>query len=168
MCVFLINRSFDPVVTALSLIFQQRICIRLNNKMSTNKLAQASSIPLDMISSVTSIEQKIKIDAILVAEFDIDVGSSITQQHPANFIKSNVFEPAMNEKYTTYFFFLISTRTVSYENERECVCSSFAELMLPDGAHLRDEDWTYAILKQPEGGKLTADEARYYYTTSSS
>ncbi|KAI8816280.1 docking domain of Afi1 for Arf3 in vesicle trafficking-domain-containing protein [Fimicolochytrium jonesii] len=61
------------------------------------------------------------VDSILVAEFDIDRGSSLTHQYP---IDTGV-DPHV-----------------------------LAELMLPDGAHLRDEDWTMFLLNQKEAGQM--------------
>ncbi|KAJ3185771.1 hypothetical protein HDU85_001131 [Gaertneriomyces sp. JEL0708] len=55
------------------------------------------------------------VDYILVAEFDIDKGSSLTYQYPSE------------------------TGTDAH---------MLAELMLPDGAHLREEDWTMFFLNQ--------------------
>ncbi|KAJ3143847.1 hypothetical protein HK101_003012 [Irineochytrium annulatum] len=57
-------------------------------------------------------------DYILVAEFDIDKGSSLTHQFP----KETGTDPHV-----------------------------LAELMLPDGAHLREEDWTMFFLNQKQG-----------------
>ncbi|KAI9203833.1 stabilization of polarity axis-domain-containing protein [Polychytrium aggregatum] len=56
------------------------------------------------------------VDHIMVADFDIDKGASLTHQYP--------------------------TKTGTHEN-------ILAELMLPDGAHLRDEDWTMFFINQP-------------------
>ncbi|KAJ3034133.1 hypothetical protein HDV00_005418 [Rhizophlyctis rosea] len=58
---------------------------------------------------------------ILVAEFDIDKGSSLTYQYP----EETGTDPHM-----------------------------LAELMLPDGAHLREEDWTMFFLNQ----KIASDD----------
>ncbi|KAJ3049581.1 hypothetical protein HK102_012465, partial [Quaeritorhiza haematococci] len=55
------------------------------------------------------------VDHILVAEFDIDKGSSLTYQYP---------------------------------KETGTDAHILAELMLPDGAHLREEDWTVFFLNQ--------------------
>ncbi len=52
----------------------------------------------------------------LLAEFDIDKGSTLAYQYP---------EPTGHDPHT------------------------LAELMLPDGAHLRREDWTFFFLKPP-------------------
>ncbi|KAI8586833.1 stabilization of polarity axis-domain-containing protein, partial [Geranomyces variabilis] len=57
------------------------------------------------------------VDAILVAEFDIDKGSALTFQYPC------------------------STGTDAHV---------LSELMLPDGAHNREEDWTMFLLNQTE------------------
>ncbi|CAG8826485.1 10445_t:CDS:10, partial [Gigaspora margarita] len=63
---------------------------------------------------------------ILLAEFDIDKGSSLAHQYP---------EPTGTDEHL------------------------LAELMLPDGAHLRTEDWTVFFLNQsiPDPNKISAD-----------
>ncbi|CAG8778088.1 20673_t:CDS:2, partial [Gigaspora rosea] len=63
---------------------------------------------------------------ILLAEFDIDKGSSLAHQYP---------EPTGTDEHL------------------------LAELMLPDGAHLRTEDWTVFFLNQsiPDPDKISAD-----------
>ncbi|CAG8726608.1 3141_t:CDS:10 [Cetraspora pellucida] len=63
---------------------------------------------------------------ILLAEFDIDKGSSLAHQYP---------EPTGTDEHL------------------------LAELMLPDGAHLRTEDWTVFFLNQtvPDPDKISID-----------
>ncbi|CAG8744418.1 14195_t:CDS:2, partial [Dentiscutata heterogama] len=63
---------------------------------------------------------------ILLAEFDIDKGSSLAHQYP---------EPTGTDEHL------------------------LAELMLPDGAHLRTEDWTVFFLNQsiPDPDKISAN-----------
>ncbi|CAG8793180.1 17211_t:CDS:2, partial [Acaulospora morrowiae] len=74
---------------------------------------------------------------ILLAEFDIDKGSSLTHQYPD------------------------ATGTDEH---------LLAELMLPDGAHLRAEDWTVFFLNQtiPDPDKISIDENPTYHTPSNS
>ena len=59
------------------------------------------------------------IEGILLAEFDIEQGSGLTLCHPP------WVRPA-----------------------DDAACHEVAELMLPDGAHLREEDWTVFFLTQ--------------------
>ena len=89
-----------------------------------------------------ALNRTVDIEAVLVAEFDIDIGSSLTFQYPPNYTKSNNFLPPMNEKYT------IKTKLDL------TLCSSFAEFMLPDGAHLREEDWTIFFLRPTSNVRL--------------
>ncbi|KAJ3146864.1 hypothetical protein HDU86_008360 [Geranomyces michiganensis] len=67
------------------------------------------------------------VDAILVAEFDIDKGSALTFQYPC------------------------STGTDAHV---------LSELMLPDGAHNREEDWTMFLLNQTEAADEKTRRAR--------
>ncbi|KAJ3019153.1 hypothetical protein HKX48_002344 [Thoreauomyces humboldtii] len=60
------------------------------------------------------------VDAVLVAEFDIDKGSALTFQYP---------------------------RATGMDTH------ALSELMLPDGAHLREEDWTMFLLNQAQAAK---------------
>ncbi|KAI8904967.1 stabilization of polarity axis-domain-containing protein [Powellomyces hirtus] len=63
------------------------------------------------------------VDAVLVAEFDIDKGSALSFQYP------------------------VPTGTDVHV---------LSELMLPDGAHLREEDWTMFLLNQSDAAKEKA------------
>ncbi|KNC97600.1 uncharacterized protein SPPG_07069 [Spizellomyces punctatus DAOM BR117] len=65
------------------------------------------------------------VDHVLVAEFDIDKGSSLSYQYP------------------------LETGTDVH---------MLADLMLPDGAHLREEDWTMFFLNQPIMGQESGSE----------
>ncbi|KAJ3170362.1 hypothetical protein HDU88_008990 [Geranomyces variabilis] len=67
------------------------------------------------------------VDAILVAEFDIDKGSALTFQYPC------------------------ATGTDAHV---------LSELMLPDGAHNREEDWTMFLLNQTEAADEKTRRAR--------
>ena len=58
------------------------------------------------------------VDHILLAEFDIDTGSTVRHQYP--------------------------NPVDGYQNDW------FAELMLPEGAHNRERDWTYIFLNRDQ------------------
>ena len=73
------------------------------------------------------------VDHILLAEFDIDTGSTVRHQYP---------EPVDG-----------------YKNDW------FAELMLPEGAHNRERDWTYIFLNR---NKTQLDEVRVIFNAWSS
>ena len=73
------------------------------------------------------------VDHILLAEFDIDTGSTVRHQYP---------EPVDG-----------------YKNDW------FAELMLPEGAHNRERDWTYIFLNR---NKTQLDEVRIIFNALSS
>ena len=70
-----------------------------------------------------------------MAEFDIEVGSSLTRQYPEDLLNSAKVTSSVNEKY-------------GYPSTLFDYFSMLAELMLPDGAHLREEDWTVFFLNQ--------------------
>lgn len=71
---------------------------------------------------------------VLLAEFDIDKGASLKYQLPG--------ETGTDEQY-------VKTRTPKEHCWRYShVSSILSELMLPDGAHLRAEDWTIFCLNQ--------------------
>ncbi|KAI3660415.1 hypothetical protein MP638_002498, partial [Amoeboaphelidium occidentale] len=73
---------------------------------------------------------KLKVEAILVADFDIDIGSSLSYCYPSEFLPNVKRYNKITDQY-------------------------LAELMLPDGAHLRDEDWTFFYLNQKPQVKQT-------------
>ena len=68
-----------------------------------------------MVTSKRSLIEPL-VDHILLAEFDIDTGSTVRHQYP---------QPVDG-----------------YQNDW------FAELMLPEGAHNRERDWTYIFLNR--------------------
>lgn len=87
-------------------------------------LSLSLSLPLSSIHSnwmpTTSRNEMAEplVDYILLAEFDIDTGSTVRHQYPAPI--------------------------PGYKNDW------FAELMLPEGAHNRDSDWTYIFLNRDQ------------------
>ncbi|KAF9981303.1 hypothetical protein BGZ75_007450 [Mortierella antarctica] len=66
------------------------------------------------------------VTTILLAEFDIDQGSTLTHQYPSNITSDN---------------------------------HVLAELMLPDGAHLRPADWTIFFLNQAKPAPWNGNKA---------
>ncbi|CCJ29531.1 unnamed protein product [Pneumocystis jirovecii] len=82
------------------------------------------------------------VDYILVAEFDIDRGPTISQQYPHT-IGSDTKYPFQTTQSNTNFLRLL------------------AELMLPDQAHMRAEDWTIFFLHK-DTSKSTKDEINIY------
>ncbi|KAI8869398.1 spindle pole body interacting protein [Ramicandelaber brevisporus] len=73
------------------------------------------AVPTAQPSSSSPADDR-HVEYILLAEFDIDKGSSLTHQYP---------QPTGTDE------------------------QLLAELMLPDGAHLRDSDWTVFFINQP-------------------
>ena len=86
------------------------------------------------------------VEAVLVAEFDIDVGSSLTFRYPQDYLDTTLANQTnpITEKYHHTAPITIKTIDLSPLDD-----SMLAELMLPDGAHLREEDWTMFFLNQP-------------------
>ncbi|RHZ56867.1 hypothetical protein Glove_396g3 [Diversispora epigaea] len=85
--------------------------------------------------SITLIPLGEHVTHILLAEFDIDKGSSLTHQYP--------FATGTDEHL-------------------------LAELMLPDGAHLRTEDWTVFFLNQtiPDPDKISIENEENFINNS--
>ena len=94
----------------------------LNRLMSSNPPPSSSSW---VVTSKRCFVEPL-VDHILLAEFDIDTGSTVRHQYP---------QPVEG-----------------YKNDW------FAELMLPEGAHNRERDWTYIFLNrdQPQLDEVTA------------
>src|SRR5690606_25541714 len=67
--------------------------------------------------TTTGTPQEPVVDYLLVAEFDIEKGSTISFQYPHNAPEDTQL---------------------------------LAELMLPDGVHKRDDDWTVFFLQRPD------------------
>jgi hypothetical protein len=74
---------------------------------------------------------------VLLAHFDIDRGSIIKAQYPQAM--------GVPERYLSYFAF--SLKWMLTNKSKHC-CSYLAELMLPEGAHLRPSDSTIFFLKK--------------------
>ena len=95
--------------------------------------------------------------AILLSEFDIDKGSQLSEIYPWKGIGSSQSpsssslssfsssesapSPSSKETFEKQGFLLDSLD----QRERDLL----AELMLPDGAHQRDQDWTYFFIDLP-------------------
>ena len=74
---------------------------------------------------------------VLVAEFDIDKGSTVRHCYPDSSI--------MDNRYTSDYF---------------------ANNMLPEGAHNRSHDWTYMLLHRQHPQLDEVDNKRIYYCIS--
>ena len=84
---------------------------------------------------------------VLLAEFDIEEGSKVSFQYPTPTGTEAKYRPQRQPWTAVTVLGLIYKRTPSGSPAR-ALRSVLAELMLPDGAHNRDQDWTVFFLNQ--------------------